>query len=72
MLKLASLFDGISGFPLAGTRHGILPIWASEIEKFPSMVSSIRFPEMVQHGDVTKINGADVEPVDSITFGSPY
>lgn len=70
-LTLASLFDGISGFPLAGTRHWIRPVWASEIEPFPVKVSGIRFPDMKQHGDVTKINGAEVEPVDIITFGSP-
>jgi site-specific DNA-cytosine methylase len=26
---------------------------------------------MKHHGNVTKINGAEVEPVDIITFGSP-
>ena len=34
-MKLGSLFDGIGGFPLAGTRHGITPVWASEIEAIP-------------------------------------
>ena len=34
-MKLGSLFDGIGGFPLAATFHGITPVWASEIEKFP-------------------------------------
>lgn len=29
-MTLGSLFDGIGGFPLAGVRHGIEPIWASE------------------------------------------
>jgi DNA (cytosine-5)-methyltransferase 1 len=71
MITLASLFDGISGFPLAGQRNGIVSLWASEIEPFPMKVSAIRYPDMVQHGDVTKINGADVEPVDIITGGSP-
>lgn len=70
-ITLASLFDGISGFPLAGQRNGITAKWASEIEPFPMKVSAIRFPDMVQLGDVTKINGAEVEPVDIITFGSP-
>jgi len=71
MLTLASLFDGISGFPLAGARHRIEPVWASEIEPFPTRVSAWRFPEMKQHGDITKINGAETEPADVITFGSP-
>jgi len=70
-MKLASLFDGISGFPLAGSRHGIEPVWASEIERVPVEISKRHFPNMKHYGDVTKINGAEVEPVDIITFGSP-
>ena len=30
-ITLGSLFDGIGVFPLAASRHGITPIWASEI-----------------------------------------
>ena len=33
MIKLGSLFDGSGGFPLAGTLHGIVPVWASEIDE---------------------------------------
>lgn len=69
--KIGSLFDGISGFPLAALRAGMLPVWASEIEPFPIKVSAYHFPGMKQLGDVTKINGAGIEPVDIITFGSP-
>lgn len=42
---MASLFDGIGGFPLVYQRAGITPIWASEIEEFPIAVTKIRFPE---------------------------
>jgi len=42
---MASLFDGIGGFPLVFSRHGCEPIWASEIEEFPIAVTKIRFPE---------------------------
>jgi site-specific DNA-cytosine methylase len=42
---MASLFDGIGGFPLVFTRAGCKPIWASEIEEFPIAVTKIRFPE---------------------------
>lgn len=69
--KLGSLFDGIAGFPLAAVRHGLMPVWASEIEPFPIAVSSKHFPDMKHLGDITKINGAEIEPVDVITFGSP-
>lgn len=42
---MASLFDGIGGFPLVFSRAGCKPIWASEIEEFPIAVTKIRFPE---------------------------
>ena len=70
-MKLGSLFDGIAGFPLAGVLSGIEPVWASEIEPFPIRVSKARFPSMKHLGSVTDINGAEIEPVDIITFGSP-
>lgn len=71
MLKLGSLFDGSGGFPLAGVLHGVEPVWASEIEPYPVRVTTARFPAMKHLGDVTKIDGAAIEPVDIITFGSP-
>jgi DNA-cytosine methyltransferase len=71
MTKLGSLFDGSGGFPLAGAMHGIEPAWASEIEPYPIRVTTARFPAMKHLGDITKINGAEIEPVDIITFGSP-
>ena len=70
-ITLGSLFDGIGGFPLAALRLGITPIWASEIEPFPLRVTALRFPEMAQLGDITRLNGADVPPVDIVTGGSP-
>jgi DNA (cytosine-5)-methyltransferase 1 len=71
MVTIGSLFDGISGFPLAGERVGMKSLWASEIEPFPIKVSSIRFPDMEQMGDITKLNGAELETVDTVTGGSP-
>ena len=44
---------------------------ASEIEPFPILVSKIRFPRMEQMGDITKLNGAYLPPVDIICGGSP-
>lgn len=71
MLTMGSLFDGIGGFPLAAIRNGITPLWASEIEAFPIEVTKIRFPEMHHVGDITKLNGAKLPPVDIICGGSP-
>lgn len=68
---MGSLFDGIGGFPLAAQRCGIRPMWASEIEPFPVDVTKLRLPGMIHVGDITKLNGADLPPVDVITGGSP-
>ena len=71
MYKLGSLFDGSGGFPLAGALCGIEPIWASEVEPYPIAVTRSRFPNMKHLGDISKIHGGEIEPVDIITFGSP-
>ena len=70
-LTLGSLFDGSGGFPLGGILAGIEPVWASEIEPFPIRVTEKRLPQMKHYGDVSKLDGAELPPVDIITFGSP-
>ena len=70
-LKLGSLFDGIGVFPLAASRNGIIPVWASEIEKSPIAITKRHFPDMEHLGDITKIHGGNIPPVHIITFGSP-
>ena len=68
-LTLGSLFDGIGGFPLAGVRQGFTPVWASEIEPFPIQVTKIRFPDMLHVGDITRLKGAELTPVDVVCGG---
>ena len=70
-LTLGSLFDGSGGFPLGGLLCGITPVWASEIEPFPIRVTTKRLPFMKHYGDVSRMDGGKIEPVDVITFGSP-
>ena len=71
-LTLGSLFDGSGGFPLGGLLTGqITPVWSSEIEPFAIRVTSKRLPQVKHYGDVSAISGADLPPVDIITFGSP-
>ena len=70
-LTLGSLFDGSGGFPLGGVLCGIEPVFASEVEPFPIRVTTKRFPNMKHMGDVSKLDGASLPPVDIITFGSP-
>ena len=70
-LTLGSLFDGIGGFPLAAQRCGIKTLWASEIEPNCIAITKRHFPGMRHLGDITKINGGKIPPVDIISFGSP-
>lgn len=70
-LTLGSLFDGIGVFPLAASRCGIRPMWASEIEKAPMSITKRHFPDMEQMGDITRLDGGKLPPVHIITFGSP-
>ena len=70
-LTLGSLFDGIGGFPYAASFYGIRPLWASEIIPECISVTQKHFPEMEHVGDITKLHGGKLPPVDIITFGSP-
>lgn len=45
-ITMASLFDGIGGFPLVFERCGAKAVWASEIEEFPIAVTKEHFPEV--------------------------
>ena len=71
MLTLGSLFDGIGVFPYAAERNGILPVWASEIEKYPISITRRHFPNMLHLGDITKLDGGKIPAVHVLTFGSP-
>lgn len=70
---LGSLFDGIGGFPKCWEDvHGAgTALWASEIEEFPIAVTKTRFPGMKHLGDITKLNGAKLQPVHAVVGGSP-
>ncbi|MBO5968983.1 MAG: DNA cytosine methyltransferase [Clostridia bacterium] len=70
-ITIGSLFDGSGGFPLAGAMCGFRSVWASEVEPYPIAVTKSRLPSMQHLGDISNVNGANVEPVDIITFGSP-
>ena len=61
----------IGGWQLAAVHAGVRPVWSSEIEAFPLEVTRRHFPDTIQLGDVTKIDGAAIQPVDIICAGSP-
>ncbi|MEH2940122.1 DNA cytosine methyltransferase [Lawsonibacter sp. JLR.KK007] len=68
---LASLFDGIGGFPYAASFYNIISLWASEIVPACVSVTQKHFPNMAHAGDVTQLHGGKLPPVDIVTFGSP-
>ena len=70
-LTLGSLFSGSGGFELAGIMSGITPVFNSEIEPFAIRVTTKRLPQVKHYGDVSALKGAELPPVDIITFGSP-
>ena len=70
-ITMGSLFSGSGGFELAGSRCGINPVWASEIEPFPILVTTTHFPDMKHLGDIKKMDGRLIPKVDIITGGSP-
>lgn len=70
-ITLGSLFDGIGGFPLCAEISGVKPIWAAEVDPACVAITRQHFPDMLHFGDVSKIDGAKIPPVDIITFGSP-
>jgi DNA (cytosine-5)-methyltransferase 1 len=70
-ITLGSLFDGIGGFPYAASFFGAVPIWASEIMPQAVSVTMRHFPGMRHVGNITALNGAELPPVDIVTFGSP-
>lgn len=69
--KMGNLFSGSGAWELAAQICGIDVVFEAEIEKFPVELEAKRFPEAIQLGDVSKINGADLPPVDILTSSSP-
>ena len=72
-MRVVSLFDGISSAKVALERVGISPelYLASEVDKYAMQVSKNNYPDIVQIGDVTKVNGKTLPEIDLFVGGSP-
>ena len=70
-MKHGSLFTGVGGIDLGFEKAGIETAWQCEINKQARSVLAKHWPNVTQYEDVTTVNGAEVTPVDIITFGSP-
>ena len=72
-IKVLSLFDGIACGRVALERAGfeVEKYYASEIDKFALQITRKNFPDIIQLGDVTKVNGEDFKDIDLLCGGSP-
>ncbi len=72
-MNVLSLFDGISCARVALEKNDIdcENYFASEIDKYAIKISKKNYPDIVQLGDVTKIDGKDLPPIDLMVGGSP-
>jgi len=70
-VNVASLCAGIGGADLALESHGHRIAWHAEIDPAPSKVLAAHWPDVPNHGDLTAIDWATVEPVNIITAGYP-
>ena len=71
IITMGNFFSGSGTWELAAKLCGAVPLWESEIEPFPVALEAKRFPECKQLGDITKVNGAEIAPVDILTNSSP-
>ena len=71
VITMGSLFDGVGAVPLAASYFGIETLWASEILPNAISVTKRHFPDMRHLGDITKLDGGKIPPVQVIAFGSP-
>lgn len=72
-INVLSLFDGMSCGQIALNKIGIEVdnYFASEIDKYAMKVTQHNFPNTIQIGDVTKVNGADLPKIHLLMGGSP-
>lgn len=72
-MNILSLFDGISCGRIALERAGIKidTYFASEIKKDSIKVSKDNYPDIVQLGDITKIDFSKLPQIDLLIGGSP-
>lgn len=68
---LGNFFSGSGAWELAAKIVRMKPIYEAEIEPFPVKIEKARFPECIQLGDVTQINGSEIPYVDVMTNSSP-
>jgi DNA (cytosine-5)-methyltransferase 1 len=70
-MKFGSLFAGVGGFDLGFEAAGMECCFQVEWDKYCQQVLAYHWPDVPRWSDVSDVKGADLPPVDVITFGSP-
>lgn len=71
-LTVGSLCSGYGGLELGLAQVlNIEVAWHCEVDRDASRVLDVRFPGVPNHGDLTKVDWTQVEPVDVMAFGFP-
>lgn len=70
-MRFGSLFAGVGGFDLGLEAAGWECGWQVEWDPHCQQTLAHHWPTVPRWGDVVTVNGADLPPVDVITFGSP-
>ena len=71
-LRVGELFAGYGGLGMGMSMVlDAEPVWFVEFDKHPSAVLAHHWPDVPNHGDITAVDWAAVEPVDILTGGFP-
>lgn len=70
-MRVGSTFSGIGGIDLGFERAGHTVAWQVEIDDNPRRVLQRHWPDTPLYGDITQVNGDDLEPVDILVGGFP-
>jgi DNA (cytosine-5)-methyltransferase 1 len=70
-MTFGSLFSGIGGIDLGLERAGIIGRWQVENDPFCSKILAKHWPEVKRYGDITRLDGTELEKVDLIAGGFP-
>ena len=70
-MKFGSLFAGVGGFDLGFEAAGMECSFQVEWDPHCQQVLAHHWPDVPRWSDVSDVNGAELPPVDVITFGSP-
>ena len=70
-MRFGSLFAGVGGFDIGLEKAGWQCGWQVEWDKNCQQTLAHHWPDVPKWWDVSDVDGAELPPVDVITFGSP-